>query len=1178
MMFLNMPIVIIGAFLLLTLLVGLYFSRKKTTFREYAVGNKQFSTATLVATVLATTWGGGGLMRNVECVHDLGLWWIVFCLLGPLGSWLIGKLVLRMGPFMQHLSIAETLGNIYGKYPRIVAALVGICLNIVSITTQIRVTSQAISMCMNIDHTYVIYVSVIATFLFIFYSTYGGVRAVTYTDVLQFITFSVMIPLFSWFIFKKVGNPVSVIFPMLQEYTKFQVSNLFQFNIKLLSLFLLVLSCIVSHIRPSVMQRVYMSSSPVQAQKVFSYVAIFDLCIFASIILVGLFVFAGAPDLQKEEIWNYIMVSIPSGFKGMVCIGLLAMSMSTADSCLNSCSVMVSNDIVQSLQKWKGIDDKQKLTIAKWNTLVVGLLAMLVAFYCTDLLKLMYWSLTCAVPIVTAPFILVILGFRGTSRTALIGMATGALFILTWDKWIKPTTDIDGSFLAMLANTLSMMASHYLFKQPKNTGWVKPDNTFKQIQQENFRKQEERKESIRKSWENKKMTMTKLKPSHTTIVCLGCYIAVTNLLAYFIAPTLGHVYLLVLQLFLSAYFVGYPFLYDNSKKIRSIPNGLGSIIGLVVYLPLNILWNWFHILDPNFNLFLSLAHFSLVLWIFPLYLSITVISITSLLSIYPIYIGLSYPVLCSLFPLFMMGIFLFILILCFKIKVVNLTIENIYLKEQEQIRTSQQLKASLYEAALVPYTSAMPPKSYGFILNQVVHKVEESISFLDNHTALYKEDLQSIFNKLYDWVTYFNRREKAKDHALLQPNKITLDKLIRKVEVVLSQHMSDPPKILVEKISSTNQELCSEIVCDINQLTYSLVKAILRIGKSEGPNVPIVGIQLHPTSLQFKQADSIDHNCPVLMDFKAIALIISQSTTSNEYLPKVKSCYNQIGFVDPKVKKDRPPSIDIEQDTISSIVGAHYGYFEASFDKKVPTMLMVLPRDVTDIMNKMTAGFPIDALTVESPITPKEEADSMMELMKFYDHVYKLSCEVDPIDVKTVSDILLLLRRHFRFKRHASGQLFYVRAVGIAKLVTNWVFHSPKVVYAALLYELVRRTCLPLSYIKQHYNLGVYAFVSNVVGIDKGKDLDHPSLLYVQNRLEQAIKEEHVQLSVLFIKLAERLYDLRHAAGYIHLSEMLHMAQETLTIDLEIANRYLGPEIGQALEAAAKQALEVCKG
>ncbi|UWW96494.1 MAG: HD domain-containing protein [Candidatus Cardinium sp.] len=258
-------------------------------------------------------------------------------------------------------------------------------------------------------------------------------------------------------------------------------------------------------------------------------------------------------------------------------------------------------------------------------------------------------------------------------------------------------------------------------------------------------------------------------------------------------------------------------------------------------------------------------------------------------------------------------------------------------------------------------------------------------------------------------------------------------------------------------------------------------------------------------------------------------------------------------------------------------MGAHYGYLEYAVQVQDPTMLLVLPVDVIEIRDKMTTKLPIDCLTSETPVTPKEQADSMMELMQFHDHVAQFSHDMDPIDLGTISGLLLLLRQHFGFKRHASGQLFYVRVVGIAKLVVEWVFNSPKVIYASLLYELVRHTCLPLSYVRDHYNLGVYAFVLNVLGIDKHQALDHPSLLCLENRLEKAIKEEQVQLSVLFIKLAERLYDLRHASGYTHLPEVVHMAQETLSIDVNLANKYLDPEIGMALEKAARKALKICK-
>ncbi|WP_223261931.1 hypothetical protein [Cardinium endosymbiont of Dermatophagoides farinae] len=428
---------------------------------------------------------------------------------------------------------------------------------------------------------------------------------------------------------------------------------------------------------------------------------------------------------------------------------------------------------------------------------------------------------------------------------------------------------------------------------------------------------------------------------------------------------------------------------------------------------------------------------------------------------------------------------------------------------------------------------------------------------------------------MYDWVTYSNRKERAKGHALLQPTEISFDNLIRKLEFALSQERTHPPRLLVAKTSDSMGTLASHIICDVNQVVYSLVKAVLRVGgKPDGASAPMVRIQLHATSLRF--TDPLDNSYAPFMLFQAAGLVVSNVSVASDAFPKVKPLYDDkaVGS-NPKVEQVVPPSIDLQTETISSMIHAHYGYFECPVGGNPKAMLLVLPIDVTAIRDKMMVKLPIDCLTSDRPVTSKEQADSMMALMQFHDYVCKSLYPEDPIDIGTISNLLLLLRQYFGCKRHASGQLFYVRVVGIAQLVVDWVFHSPKVIYASLLYELVRHTCLPLSYVKAHYNLGVYAFVLNVVSIDKHQALNHPSLLYVQNRLKEAIKEEHVQLAVLFIKLAERLYDLRHAAGYTMLEEIKYMAYETLTVDVKLAKQYLGFEIAEALAAAAEQALKI---
>ncbi|WP_243518443.1 MULTISPECIES: sodium:solute symporter [unclassified Candidatus Cardinium] len=554
---------------------------------------------------------------------------------------------------------------------------------------QIIAMAHAVSICLELDFFNPRIITIFATLILIFYSMFGGVRAVTITDVLQFVTFSIIIPFLAWFMFKKTGKSVLEVVSFIQTQEKFQFSSLCHFDTKLLRMVAMLLCIVVPDLGvPAVMQRVYMSSGPSQAKKVFCYTSLFSVVITSVILLIGLFVFVSDPGLLIKDVWDYIITNIPPILRAMVCISLLAMGMSTADSYLNSCSVMVSHDILASTHKENQNTDRRQLKIARWTTLIVGLSSMFLTFYSKDLLSLLMLSFAFSLPVITAPSLLAIFGFRGTSRTALIGMATGALSILAWNKWIKSTTDIDGAFVCMLANGLAMLAAHYLFKQPEGAGWVGPDTDFKQMQQAKARKSAERKEAIKNGWANRKATLAKLKPSHATIVFIGFYLAITSLVTHFIAPVAYNGSWLIVQLFVAAFFVGYPFIYDISKTIRGMPTGLGWLIGLVVYFPLNLFWNWSHSVDPIFTTSLFLSHFALILWSLPLDLGIAVIVVILLVAIYPISISFSCPLFFSLLPLLLVSLLLLAIIICLKVRQGNYMAQLVYLRNQEEIRSA----------------------------------------------------------------------------------------------------------------------------------------------------------------------------------------------------------------------------------------------------------------------------------------------------------------------------------------------------------------------------------------------------------------------------------------------------------------------------------------------------------
>ena len=165
-------------------------------------------------------------------------------------------------------------------------------------------------------------------------------------------------------------------------------------------------------------------------------------------------------------------------FKGLLAISLLAMAMSTADSSLNTCSVMVTHDMIGGLST-KKISSNLQLRLTKIISFVVGILAMALTFYQRDLLELLLLGNRLWVPIVSAPLFLAIFGFRSSSRTALIGMVTGTMTILLWHKYLP---GIEGAFPAMLANGVAMLIAHYSLPRKPHEGWENPSLEYQPLQ------------------------------------------------------------------------------------------------------------------------------------------------------------------------------------------------------------------------------------------------------------------------------------------------------------------------------------------------------------------------------------------------------------------------------------------------------------------------------------------------------------------------------------------------------------------------------------------------------------------------------------------------------------------------------------------------------------------------
>lgn len=461
----NLDLIIFIGFLLINLAMGLTFGRGVTNIREFALGKRNFSTATIATTLVATWVDGSFFSVNLSKTYTDGLYFILPAI-GDFFAFLIIAHILapNMKEFLGKLSVAEAIGDLYGKHARIITAVAAIGLSTGVVALQIKVLSNLLNQFFLIDSFYGLLAS---TAVVVIYSTFGGIRAVTFTDVIQLFTFGTFIPGLALIIWGTMNNPEAV-FSTLSNNPLFDYTAVLDYNNpRFLSCLALFLWFMIPGLDPAIFQRISMAKNISQVSKSFSIAAI--VCLFALAIIswIGVLVLSYNTNLDSKELLSHIITNYSYlGLKSFIIIGIMAMIMSTTDSYINSAAVLFAHDFCRQLKiKWV---QHNELLASRLFTIVLGVGAIVIALSATDLLDLTLIASSFYMPVVTAPLILAILGFRTTSKIVLFAMANGFTTVLVW-RFID--TDVNSVIPGTIVNFLTLLLGHYIFRQPG--GWQK---------------------------------------------------------------------------------------------------------------------------------------------------------------------------------------------------------------------------------------------------------------------------------------------------------------------------------------------------------------------------------------------------------------------------------------------------------------------------------------------------------------------------------------------------------------------------------------------------------------------------------------------------------------------------------------------------------------------------------
>lgn len=454
-------------YLVFMLGVGFYFMRKNTSKEDYFVGGRSMSAGHIGLSVVATDVGGGFSIGLGGLGFAMGLSgsWMLFT--GLLGAWLSAVILIpKIYPIAKKhnfLTFPQTLSFHYNKRVALVAGIISFIGYLGFTSSQILAGAKLASAtfpAITINNAALL-MGVIA----VVYTVSGGIKAVIYTDTIQWIILMVGL-LF-------IGLPIAYIhiggWEALQTYVPAKFISLD--NIGFIQLFNWLITIVpIWFVGMTLYQRIYACKDVKTAKKAWRIAGLFEwpimafmgvaLGLFARVAFEqGLFSEIGYPagSNMDAELGLPLLLSkiLPIGLMGLMMAAYFSAIMSTADSCLMAASGNLITDVFDHFKP-----SKHDVAIKKsqWITLVIGAVAIVLATMMHSVLDMMLYSYAFMVSGLLVPVLGTLIFKNPNSKAALVAMILGGTttLVLIISKLSLPF-GLDANFFGISASAISFL-------------------------------------------------------------------------------------------------------------------------------------------------------------------------------------------------------------------------------------------------------------------------------------------------------------------------------------------------------------------------------------------------------------------------------------------------------------------------------------------------------------------------------------------------------------------------------------------------------------------------------------------------------------------------------------------------------------------------------------------------
>ena len=420
--------------------VGIYFMWRNQNLDDYFVGGRSMSSWHIGLSVVATDVGGGFSIGLGGLGFTIGISgsWMLFT--GLIGAWLSGVFliprVFKLIGRYKLLTFPQIFLHLFNTRVALVAGVVSAIGYIGFTSAQVLAGAKlavATFPALTLNHAILI-MGVTA----VVYTVLGGIKAVIYTDTVQWILLMgglifVGIPLG----YQAVGGWEGISTTLAPEFLSFTNIHWQQFvnwGVTIIPIWFIGMT---------LYQRIYASQDEKTARKawfiagglewpIMAFMGV-ALGLFARVALQqGLFAELGYQELGSidSEMGLPVMLRtiLPVGLMGLMMSAYFSAIMSTADSCLMAASGNLISDIIE---RFIPIKEEKLLQYSQIATLLLGTIALLLATVMTNVLDLMLMSYSFMVSGLFVPLIAAMFFRRKDARAALAAMLGGGGLTLT---------------------------------------------------------------------------------------------------------------------------------------------------------------------------------------------------------------------------------------------------------------------------------------------------------------------------------------------------------------------------------------------------------------------------------------------------------------------------------------------------------------------------------------------------------------------------------------------------------------------------------------------------------------------------------------------------------------------------------------------------------------------------